>query len=87
MKNRKEIYIDARGDVLPCCWVGSDWVEHPIKEKLTIQQLRNKMRGVFNCYGLPEEDDEDNYIIYEDDDFEGKVGEKWLIKRLTKARH
>jgi MoaA/NifB/PqqE/SkfB family radical SAM enzyme len=41
--NRKEIYIDARGDVLPCCWVGSDWVEQPIKEKLTIQQLRNKM--------------------------------------------
>ena len=39
------------------------------------------MRGVFNCYGLSEEDDEDNYIIYEDDDFEGKVGEKWLIKR------
>lgn len=41
--NKKEIYIDARGDVLPCCWVGSDWVEQPIKEKLTIQQLRNKM--------------------------------------------
>jgi MoaA/NifB/PqqE/SkfB family radical SAM enzyme len=41
--NRKEIYIDASGDILPCCWVGSDWVEQPIKEKLTIQQLRNKM--------------------------------------------
>ncbi len=39
------------------------------------------MRVTLNCYGLPEEDDEDTYIIYNHDDFEGKVGEKWLIKR------
>jgi len=45
------------------------------------QKFRNKMRGALNCYGLPDEDDEDSYIIYGKDDFEGKVGEKWLIKR------
>ncbi len=45
------------------------------------QKFRNKMRVTLNCYGLPEEDDEDTYIIYNHDDFEGKVGEKWLIKR------
>ena len=39
------------------------------------------MIGVLNCYGLPEEDNEDNYIINEEDEFEGKVGEQWLIKR------
>jgi hypothetical protein len=33
------------------------------------------MIGVLNCYGLPEEDNEDNYIINEEDEFEGKVGE------------
>ena len=42
-KNRNEIYVDASGNVLPCCWVGSDWVEHPLKEDLTIHALRNTM--------------------------------------------
>lgn len=41
--NKKEIYIDARGNVLPCCWVGMDWIEEPITETLTIHGLRNKM--------------------------------------------
>lgn len=38
---RSEIYVDARGNVFPCCWIGSDWIEQPIKENLTIQKLRN----------------------------------------------
>ena len=42
-KNRNEIYVDASGNVLPCCWVGSDWIEHPLKEDLTIHALRNTM--------------------------------------------
>ncbi len=41
--NKKEIYIDARGNVLPCCWIGMDWIEEPLKETLTIHGLRNKM--------------------------------------------
>lgn len=39
--NKNEIYVDARGNVFPCCWIGSDWVEQPIKESLPIQKLRN----------------------------------------------
>lgn len=42
-ENRNEIYVDASGNVLPCCWVGSDWVEQPLKEDLTIHTLRNVM--------------------------------------------
>ena len=38
---KKEIYVDSRGNVFPCCWIGSDWVEQPIKESLPIQKLRN----------------------------------------------
>jgi len=38
---RSEIYVDARGNVFPCCWIGSDWVEQPIVENLAIQKLRN----------------------------------------------
>jgi MoaA/NifB/PqqE/SkfB family radical SAM enzyme len=39
--SKNEIYIDARGNAFPCCWIGSDWVEQPIKEILAIQKLRN----------------------------------------------
>lgn len=38
---KSEIYVDARGNVFPCCWIGSDWIEQPIEEKLVIQKLRN----------------------------------------------
>lgn len=41
--NNKEIYVDARGNVFPCCWTGLDWIEKNIPEKLTIQKLRNLM--------------------------------------------
>lgn len=38
---KSEIYVDARGNVFPCCWIGSDWVEQPIEGDLAIQKLRN----------------------------------------------
>lgn len=41
--NKNEIYVDARGNVLPCCWVGMDYIEQPIDELLTIHKLRNLM--------------------------------------------
>jgi MoaA/NifB/PqqE/SkfB family radical SAM enzyme len=37
------IYIDSRGNVLPCCWVGSDILEEPLNESLTIHALRNQL--------------------------------------------
>jgi MoaA/NifB/PqqE/SkfB family radical SAM enzyme len=41
LKN-KEIYVDSRGTVYPCCWVGSDMLEEALQEKLPIHSLRNK---------------------------------------------
>jgi MoaA/NifB/PqqE/SkfB family radical SAM enzyme len=40
---KKEIYVDARGTVYPCCWIGSDMVEEPLKVSMSIHDLRNKM--------------------------------------------
>jgi hypothetical protein len=40
---KKEIYIDSRGNVLPCCWVGSDVLEEPLDITLAIHELRNKL--------------------------------------------
>jgi len=41
--NQNELYIDSRGTVLPCCWIGSDMLEESLKETLTIHTLRNKL--------------------------------------------
>ena len=38
---KNEIFVDSRGNVFPCCWVGSDWIEQPIPEIMPIQKLRN----------------------------------------------
>jgi MoaA/NifB/PqqE/SkfB family radical SAM enzyme len=39
---KKEIYVDARGTVYPCCWIGSDMIEQPLAVALPIHDLRNK---------------------------------------------
>lgn len=38
---KKELYIDSQGNIFPCCWIGSDYLEHPLDEKLIIHKLRN----------------------------------------------
>lgn len=41
--SNNEIFIDARGTVYPCCWVGSDMIEEPLAVAMPIHDLRNKM--------------------------------------------
>lgn len=41
--SKKEIYVDARGTVYPCCWVGSDMVEQMLDVTMPIHHLRNQM--------------------------------------------
>jgi MoaA/NifB/PqqE/SkfB family radical SAM enzyme len=54
---KNEIYVDARGNVFPCCWIGSDWIEQPIVENLPIQKLRNLVvkdtKSKFETIGVP----------------------------------
>jgi len=40
---KNEIYIDARGTIYPCCWVGSDMIEQAIEVAMPIHDLRNKL--------------------------------------------
>jgi MoaA/NifB/PqqE/SkfB family radical SAM enzyme len=40
-ENENGIYVDPYGHIFPCCWIGSDYVEHPIEENLLIHRLRN----------------------------------------------
>ncbi len=54
---KNEIYVDSRGNVFPCCWIGSDWIEQPIVENMPIQKLRNLVvedtKSKFQIIGIP----------------------------------
>jgi MoaA/NifB/PqqE/SkfB family radical SAM enzyme len=53
----KGIYVDPYGDIFPCCWLGGDYLEQPIEEKLPIHYLRNlsveNTKEVFKRVGVP----------------------------------
>lgn len=52
----KGIYVDSLGTIFPCCWIGSDWIEQPIPEKITLQKLRNlaveNTKTTFSNFGI-----------------------------------
>lgn len=58
--NKQEIYVDPHGNILPCCYIGSDYLEQPLEEKMVMHTLRNmtvknsqemmSMIGVPNLY-------------------------------------
>lgn len=65
--NENGIYVDPYGNIFPCCWIGGDYLEQPIEEKLPIHYLRNlsvqntkdilNQIGVENCKsGILEKD-------------------------------
>ena len=40
--NEDAIYVDPYGNINPCCYIGSDYLEEPIEEKMPIHTLRNQ---------------------------------------------
>ena len=55
--NKQEIYVDPHGNVLPCCYIGSDWLEQPLEEKLLLHTLRNitvnDSKAMMKAIGVP----------------------------------
>jgi MoaA/NifB/PqqE/SkfB family radical SAM enzyme len=39
--SKQEIYVDPHGNVLPCCYLGSDYLEIPLEERMVLHTLRN----------------------------------------------
>lgn len=39
--SKNELYVDPYGNLLPCCWIGSDWIEEPINGNMVLQKLRD----------------------------------------------
>ena len=53
----KGIYVDPYGNIFPCCWLGGDYLEHPLEEKLPIHFLRNlsvdNTKSILKTVGIP----------------------------------
>jgi len=51
------IYVDPYGNIFPCCWIGGDYLEQPIEEKLPIHILRNlsvdNTKSILKTVGIP----------------------------------
>lgn len=54
---KNELYIDPHGNVLPCCYIGSDYLEQPLEEKIILHTLRNltvkNSKAMMDAIGVP----------------------------------
>ena len=68
----KGIYVDPYGDIFPCCWLGGDYLEQPIEEKLPIHYLRNlsveNTKDILRKVGIP--NCKDNVLHFDSNLFE-----------------
>lgn len=83
------IYVDPYGNILPCCWIGSDYLEEPIEETLPIHYLRNisveTTKLMLDDIGVPNCKDG---VLYDDHQFWPTIDNYWNAdeKCLTCAR-
>jgi len=51
------IYVDPYGNITPCCYIGSDYLEEPVEETLPIHTLRNisvdDTKSMLDNIGIP----------------------------------
>lgn len=66
------IYVDPYGNIFPCCWIASDFLEHAVEEMMPIHVLRNitvqQTKDIMNDVGVPNCKDKvlySNNIIFE----------------------
>jgi len=56
-ESEQGIYVDPYGNISPCCWIGGDYLEEPVKETLPIHYLRNisveNTQQIMNEIGVP----------------------------------
>jgi MoaA/NifB/PqqE/SkfB family radical SAM enzyme len=55
--SKQEIYVDPHGNIFPCCYIGSDYLEEPLAEKMVLHTLRNltvsNTKDMMNAIGVP----------------------------------
>jgi len=53
----KEIYVDPKGDIFPCCWFGAQYTEVSVPENNLLYKMRNETvsdaKKVLNEIGVP----------------------------------
>lgn len=77
-QTEKSVYVDPYGNIFPCCWMGGEYIEAPIKEELPIHYLRNIViedsKHVLNEVGVP---NCKNGIFYRNNSLWGKLPKFW----------
>ena len=80
-QNEQSIYVDPYGNVFPCCWIGGEYQEMPVKEELPIHKLRNitvkNSKEMLNVIGIPNCKDK---IFYTGTDLWKKLPDYWQGK-------
>jgi len=55
--SKSEVYVDPHGNILPCCYIGSDYLEQPLQEKMVLHTLRNltvnNSKAMMDAIGVP----------------------------------
>jgi len=77
-QTEQSIYIDPYGNVFPCCWIGGEYQETPIKEDLPIHILRNitvkNSQDMLDVIGVPNCKDR---IFYSNSNLWKKLPDYW----------
>ena len=76
-----EIYVDPYGNILPCCWIGGEYIEQPIRETLPIHYLRNLSvsitKNMLSDIGVPNCNDG---VLYTDQNLFERLDDYWQGK-------
>ena len=82
--DRNEIYVDPHGNILPCCWIGSDWIEQPLQGDHILQKLRNMTvsdsQNVFKTVGVPNLNNKNIEQILRDEQTWNTLNDYWYGK-------
>lgn len=80
-QTENEIYVDPQGNIFPCCWIGGEYVEQPIQEKLPIHYLRNLSvsitKNMLNDIGVPNCSDR---VLHTEQNLFERLDEYWQGK-------
>jgi len=79
--SKKEIYVDPHGNVLPCCYVGSDFLEVPLEERITLHTLRNlsveNSKHMLSKITVPNLKDNDVEVVLSNDKLWSNIYDFW----------
>lgn len=79
--NNRSVYVDPYGNLFPCCYMGSDYLEQPLEEKMVLHTLRNitveKTKEMMCDIGVPNLNDKNIDSIISDSQLWQDIKKYW----------